>query len=101
MFRLQTLKYHPKLEEFSTSGSDTQHDLYNIVQAEVWKYYNRLVRPGPNLFRTSSKFQLTCPGTRLKIVNNSVFHILIYYYNLTCCMENIGDSDQLASLEAS
>ena len=30
-----------------------------------------------------------------------VFHILINYYNLTSCIENSVDPDQLASEEAS
>ena len=32
---------------------------------------------------------------------NSVFHILINYYELTSCIENSADPDQLASSEAS
>ena len=32
---------------------------------------------------------------------NSVFHILINYYELTCCIENSVAPDQLASSEAS
>ena len=32
---------------------------------------------------------------------NSVFHILINYYEFTCCIGNSVDSDQLASSEAS
>ena len=27
---------------------------------------------------------------------NSAYHILIYYYEFTCCIENIVDPDQLA-----
>ena len=32
---------------------------------------------------------------------NFVFHILINYYEFTCCIENSVDPDQLASSEAS
>ena len=32
---------------------------------------------------------------------NSVFHSLINYYELTCCIQNSVDPDQLASEEAS
>ena len=32
---------------------------------------------------------------------NFIFHILIHYYEFTCCIENSVDPDQLASSEAS
>ena len=32
---------------------------------------------------------------------NSIFHIMIIYYELTSCIENSGDPDQLASSGAS
>ena len=32
---------------------------------------------------------------------NSIFHIMINYYELTSCIENSGDPDQLASSGAS
>ena len=34
----------------------------------LWKYHARLVRPGPISFRTSWKFQFTCPWTSAKFV---------------------------------
>ena len=36
----------------------------------------------------------------IKLIN-FVFHILINYYEFTCCIENSVDPDQLASSEAS
>ena len=34
-------------------------------------------------------------------LKKNVFHILINYYEFTCCIENSVDPDQLASSEAS
>ena len=66
----------------------------------LWKYH---VRPGPISFRTSWKFLFTCPWTSTNVLSkcNSVFHILINYYELTSCIENSVDPDKLASKEAS
>ena len=36
-----------------------------------------------------------------KVNKKFVFHIFITYYEITCCIENSVDPDQLASLEAS
>ena len=36
-----------------------------------------------------------------KVNKNFVFHILINYYEFTCCIESSVDPDQLASEEAS
>ena len=57
----------------------------------------RLVQPGPIYFRTT----FTCPGTSLKKVNTILYLKLDNYDELTCCVENIVDPDQLASEEAS
>ena len=66
------------------------------------KYHARL-RLGPISFRTSWKFIFTCPWTRTNVLSlyNSVFHILINYYELTSCIDNSVNPDQLASEEAS
>ena len=52
-------------------------------------------------FRTSCKFLFTCPWTSTNELSeyNSVrvFHILINYYEFTCCIENSVYPDQLAS----
>ena len=49
------------------------------------------------------KFLFTCPLTSTNVLSlyNPVFHILINYYELTSCIENSVDPDQLASSEAS
>ena len=76
--------------------------LHTSSSAGLWKYHVRLVRPGPISFRTSWKFLFTCPWKKLlNTVCNSVFHILINYYQLTSCIENNVDTDQLTSSEAS
>ena len=43
---------------------------------------------------------LTSANFVIKLIK-FVFHILINYYEFTCCIENSVDPDQLASLEAS
>ena len=69
----------------------------------LWKYHAQLVQPGPFSFKTSQKFLFTCPWTSTNVLSyyNSVFHILINYYELTSCIENSVDPDQLAFSEAS
>ena len=37
----------------------------------------------------------------IKLIKKFVFHILISYYEFTCCIENSVDPDQLASSKAS
>ena len=37
----------------------------------------------------------------IKLIKKIVFHILISYYEFTCCIENSVDPDQLASSKAS
>ena len=66
----------------------------------VWKYYARLVRPGPISFRTSSKFLFTCPGTSIKkdhAILYFIFWLIIMNSQWQCMeiLENSVDPDQL------
>ena len=78
---------------------DLEHQKQTNKKAGLWKYHARLVRPGPISLRTS--FYLLVPRqVQMHLVNT--FCISYFDYNeLTSCIENSLDPDQLASEEAS
>ena len=70
----------------------------------LWKYHARLVRLVPFHSGQAEKFNLLVLGqvqNLYKVNKIFVFHIFINYYEITCCIENSVDPDQLASLGAS
>ena len=83
-----------------SSGAGGFNILSEPSKSEVWKNHARLIQAGRISFRTSEKFLFTSPRT-----SSSKFAILYFifgnYYELTCCLENSVDTDQLASSEAS
>ena len=105
-------------------GKNVFHFELCVNKVGLWKYH---ARPGPISFRTF-KLKISiylslgkCKCIKLKVSNgakirnrynqvphltqdklyNSIFHIMINYYELTSCIENSGDPDQLASSGAS